>query len=351
MVAARVHARAVKSLLVAAFVVLASCGSAAALRSGPAPSPALASQAPARAAAGPSTVRNTPLQVVASGLGIPTAFAFGAGHVFESDDGNGAGTQRGGVFILSHGRGQRLPGSPSAAYGLAWHDGWLYVSAVNRLLRWGGFNGSRFTVRQTLYTQPPGASGLNGIAFGANGRLYVGVSTGPYDHGPTHKPYALDLLTFNATGSDLRVFARGIRQPWQMAFPPGSSSPFMSDLSQDQGAVKPPDFLLRVHQGDNFGFWRCNWTPGSPCGGYTRPLVAFRAHTDPMGLGIIGSRLYLAESGARYPPLVVSMNFAGHGLHTEAQGFPAAIVGLAVHAGWIYVGAGDGSVWRFRPGR
>jgi glucose/arabinose dehydrogenase len=337
MVADRVHARAVRSLLVVGLVVLALCGSAAALSS-------------SQATDGPRTAKDTPLTLVASGLGIPTSFAFGAGHMFESDDGNRAGTQPGGVFMLSHGRGVRLPGSPARAYGLAWHDGWLYVSAVNRLLRWRGFNGSRFTVQQTLYRQPPGDTGLNGIAFGANGRLYVGVSTGAYDHGPTHTPLALDLLSFNATGGDLQVFAQGIRQPWQMVFPPGSSSPFISDLSQDQGAINPPDFVLRAHQGDNFGFWRCNWTPGSPCGGFTRPLVSFRAHTDPMGLGIIGSRLYVGESGARYPPLIVSMSFAGHGIHTEARGFPAAIVGMTVHAGWIYVGAGNGQVWRFRPG-
>jgi glucose/arabinose dehydrogenase len=335
----------VKSLLVAGLMVLASCGSAGASRTIPdAPSPR------AHAAQSPHTASGRPLQLVASGLQVPTAFAFGAGHVFEADDGNHAGTVNGGVFVLSSGHARLLPGSPLHAFGLAWNHGWLYLSTFTQLLRWGAFNGSRFTVQQTLYTAPAHFSGFDGIGFGANGRLYAGVSAGDYDHGPVDTPYALDVLTFNPTGGGLRVFARGIRQPWQMAFPAGSSSPFVSDLGQDSAAANPPDFVMRAHQGDNFGYWRCNWTSLGACHGYTRPLVFLRPHTDAMGLGIIGSRLYASEYGAVYAPQVVSMNFAGHGIRTEASGFSAPIVGLGISAGRVYVGASDGRVWRFRPG-
>ena len=70
------------------------------------------------------------------------------------------------------------------------------------------------------------------------------------DHGPaTLSPHLYDILSFNANGKGLKVFASGIRQPWQMAFPKGSSSPFVSDLGQDSGAKNPPDFILRVHEG------------------------------------------------------------------------------------------------------
>ena len=46
-------------------------------------------------------------------------------------------------------------------------------------------------------------------------------------------------------GKDLKVFASGMRQPWQIAFAPGSTSPLVSDLGQDKGAKNPPDFVLQ----------------------------------------------------------------------------------------------------------
>jgi len=96
----------------------------------------------------------------ASGLGTPTAFGFGGGAVFESDAGTQADTARvatgghpstrvtrsavvkGGVYLLSHGSAKRISGSPPASFGIVWHKGTLYVSALNRLLAWSGWNGT-----------------------------------------------------------------------------------------------------------------------------------------------------------------------------------------------------------------
>ena len=52
------------------------------------------------------------------------------------------------------------------------------------------------------------------------------------DHGPAKTPYVYDILSLNANGKGIKVFATGIRQPWQMVFPAGSSSPYVSDLGQ-----------------------------------------------------------------------------------------------------------------------
>ena len=117
-----------------------------------------------------------------------------------------------------------------------------------QLLKWSGWNGTTFTKRQVLYTAPKKFQGFNGIAFGPNGRLYVGVDVGLLngnDHGPANtSPFVYDILSFKPNGKDRKVFASGIRQPWQMAFPKGSSSPFVSDLGQDKGAKNPPDLGL-----------------------------------------------------------------------------------------------------------
>jgi glucose/arabinose dehydrogenase len=150
-------------------------------------------------------------------------------------------------------------------------------------------------------------------------------------------------------GKDVKVVAKGIRQPWQMAFPTGSSSPFLTDLGQDADATNPPDFILRVHPGQNYGFPHCNWIVLSACSGLTKPFKFLAPHTDPGGLGIIGDRLYMSEFGFASPPQVVSMPLSGGALKPFLTGFVAPIVGLGAHAGWLYVGELTGQVFRVKP--
>ncbi len=296
----------------------------------------------------------------------PTSFAFGAGKVFAGDGGTeGAARPDGGVFLVGRGRATRLAGSPDFVAGLAWRRGTLYISSATvtatgetfQLLAWSGFNGTSFTRRRQIYTAPPGFDGFNGVAFGADGRLYVGVDVGltnGNDHGPASTPYLYDILSLKPNGTDLRVFASGMRQPWQLAFPRGSSSPFVSDLGQDEGAAKPPDFLLRVRRGQNYGFPACNWTALTVCHGFAKPFKTFRPHTDVMGVGILGKRLYLSEFlGHRGGSgLVVSMPIGGGRARPFIGGFDEPVVGLGVHDGWVYVGqrygGGDGLVFRVR---
>jgi glucose/arabinose dehydrogenase len=269
------------------------------------------------------------------------------------------------VFVLKGGTGTLIPGSPQFVAGLAWRKGALYVSggkitatgAKWQLQKWTGWNGTTFTSQKVIYTAPKKFQGFNGIAFGADGRLYVGVAAGLLnhnDHGPsTLSPYLYDILSFNANGKGLKVFASGIRQPWQMAFPKGSSSPYVSNLGQDKGAKNPPDFILRVHQGDNYGFPACNWTSASKCKGYTKPFQQFGPHTDLMGMVIIGKRLYMTSfagpKGKGPGGEVLSMPLKGGSTKPLLKGFVAPTVGLGGNDGWLYVGELTGQVFRVKP--
>ncbi len=294
------------------------------------------------------------VSLLAGGRTTPTAFAFGAGRVFVADGGTEDGSRAGGVFVLERGHARRLAGSPRVALGVAWRGGTLYVSALTRLLAWSGWNGSSFTRRRVLYSAPPGFTGFSGLGFGADGRLYTGVYLGTgNDHSPTRAPYAFDVLSFNSAGRDLRVVARGLRQAFQMAFPAGSSSPFMSVLGQDQPSnLNPPDFVVRIRPGQNYGFPGCNWLLSTPCRGYTRPFRFLRSHASPMGLAIIGHRLYTALFNGLDPSVgaaVASMPVSGGALRTVVTWFPAPIVGLGAHAGSLYVGEVSGRVYSVKP--
>jgi glucose/arabinose dehydrogenase len=326
---------------------------------------ALAAGKPATPPPPPTAVGGQTVTTVAAGLHVPTSFAFGKGQIFEGDGGNESGSSPGGVFDLTGATPTRLAGSPAFVAGLAWHDGSLYLSggvptgkttATWTLQKWSGWNGKAFTSRKVIWTAPKGLDGLNGIAFGPDGRLYVGADVGLLgmgDHAPASTPYVYDLLSFAATGKDMKVFATGIRQPWQIAFAPGSSDPLVSDLGQDKGAKNPLDYILSVHQGDNYGFPQCNGTIPALCGGFATPFATFSPHTDIMGLAIIGKTLYMtsfAGTGGKGPGgEVLSMPLSGGKAKPVLTGFVAPTVGLGVNAGKLYVGELTGQVFSVTP--
>jgi glucose/arabinose dehydrogenase len=329
---------------------------------------ALGAGAAAAGAAGPPPPPTAPggqtVTQVASGLKTPTTFAVGAGQVFEGDGGNTSGNKppNGGVYLLSNGQGVKLAGSPQFVSGLAWHQGALYVAGgsitkkgpVFTLQRWSGFSGTTFAKRTVIYTAPKGFAGFNGIAFAPNGRLLVGVDVGltdNNDHGPAKTPYVYDILSLKANGSGLKIFATGIRQPWQLAFAKGSNAPYVSALGQDKGAKNPPDFVLHVHQGDNYGFPKCNWTKGSPCSGYTKPFQTFAPHTDIMGMVIIGNRLYMTSFTGTTGKAgeVFSMPLTGGKLTPVVTGFVAPTVGLGTDGHSLYIGELTGQVFKVTP--
>ena len=87
-------------------------------------------------------------------------------------------TVQGGIYLPKNGKATRIPCSPPVSFGIVWRKGTLYVSALNKLLAWSGWTGSKFKKHKVLYTAPKGFPGFNGLGIGANHRLYVGVDVG-----------------------------------------------------------------------------------------------------------------------------------------------------------------------------
>jgi glucose/arabinose dehydrogenase len=310
------------------------------------------------------------LSLFASGLKNPTSFAFGDGEVFAGDSGGEQKVPNGGLYVLKGGTAIEIPKSPVFVAGTEFHHGVLYLSGAVlgktgpqfQILAWGGWNGTTFTTRKVIYTAPPKFEGFDGLAFGPDGRLYVGTDTGLLnnnDHGPASlSPYLYDILSMNTSGKELKVFATGIRQPWQFAFAPGSSSPFVSDLGQDgpKSVKNPPDFLLKVSQGQNYGFPGCSHTKDSPCASFAKPFATFAPHTDIMGVAISGGTLYLGSfdgMGGHGGGALYAMPIGGGQPKPVVTGLQAATDALAAHNGFLYVGGsteqGAGLVYRVKP--
>ena len=342
-------------------IVLATTAGAA-LTIGAGAAQAASGPPPPPTATGGQTVKQ-----IASGLQTPTSFAVGAGKVFEGDGGSESSKiPNGGVFLLSGGKGVKLPG-PQFVSGLAWHKGALYVAGGTitkkgpkwQVQRWSGFNGTKFASRKAIWTGPKGFDGTNGIAFAPNGRLLLGVDVGltnDNDHGPANKtPFLYKILSMKADGSGVQTFASGMRQPWQLAFAKGSAAPFVSDLGQNgpKSVKNPPDAVLRVKQGDDFGFPKCNFTKGSPCKSFAKPFKLFTPHTSIMGMAVIGTRLYMTSfmgPGGKGPGgEVLSMPVKGGAVKPLVTGFVAPTVGLGTNGHSLYIGELTGQIFKVTP--
>jgi glucose/arabinose dehydrogenase len=309
----------------------------------------------------PKSSNGNPVVLVASGLHTPTSFAFGGGQVFEGD--GGAETSKvpnGGVYLLRNGSAVKLPASPQFVAGLVWHSGTLYISggAITKsgpqwgVWAWSGWSGSDFSSKKQIWKAPKGFDGINGIAWAPNGRLLFGADLGltdGNDHGPaTTSPLVYDILSIKPNGKGQKVYATGMRQPWQIAFPKGSKVPFVSDLGQDKPAgIKAPDFLLKVKQGDNFGFPKCNQTVAANCKGFTKPFKQFAPHSDIMGLAPVGGTLYMTSflGTTGKAGEVFSMPINGGTPKPLLTGFVAPTVGLGTDGTNLYVGELTGQVF------
>jgi hypothetical protein len=301
-------------------------------------------------AGGPVTAAGAPMALVASGLQTVTAFAWDANTMFVGDGPSYPGNTPGGLFTIKGGTPIEVPGSPANVYGLAWHWGKLYVSTGPTIEVMSGWNGTSFASIKTIFSPPsPRFYGFNGIAFGPDGRIYagLGLKEPPYDH--TKDPYPLSqaVVSMTAAGKDLRVIARGIRQPFQLAFPQGARWPYVTDLGQDQGKI-PPDEIVIAKPGQNYGFPSCTWLVRSSCTGFTKPKFLLPKHASPMGIAASGKTLYVAlftgiGSGG-FNPEVVTLPAGGGKPTPFITDFGVQVIALAIHDGTLYVGTVNGLV-------
>jgi glucose/arabinose dehydrogenase len=129
-------------------------------------------------------------------------------------------------------------------------------------------------------------------------RLLVGVgSVGD------HKGTAGRVVSFRPDGKQAKVVAAGLRNPYGLAFIPGTHRLLITDNARDDlGAFRPPDELdladLDAPTRPHFGFPRCP----STCSG---PVAKLPPHASSDGLAVKpgpnGSTIaYIAEFGSSF---------------------------------------------------
>jgi glucose/arabinose dehydrogenase len=178
-----------------------------------------------------------------------------------------------------------------ATLGVVWHNDQLYVSTLGQVDVYTDFNGHSFGAKRVLLSGlPVGKLGFNDqLILGPDGRFYIGIAS-PTDHSPPTKPLEATIVSFNPDGSDLHIYATGVRGNSSLAFLPGTSNLFMATNQRNavsKTSATPPDQFGLVAPGSDWGYPWCWQQGGNACRGVSHPLVNDDPHAASDGLTFI----------------------------------------------------------------
>lgn len=219
--------------------------------------------------------------------------------------------------------------------GVAWRQGALYVSAVDRILRLDGIDGhlEKPPQPEVVSKRFPGEThhGWKFIAFGPDGWLYVpvGAPCNVCDRDPAR--YAA-IFRMRPDGSEIELVARGVRNTVGFDWHPESGELWFTDNGRDWlGDDVPPDELNRLARfGTHFGFPYCHGDVQDErfnqrrCAEFEPPVQKLGAHVAALGM-----RFY---TGTQFPAAYRNQVFiAEHGSwnRSEKTGYRISLVRLA----------------------
>ncbi len=221
----------------------------------------------------------------------------GEGKVYAIIDRNGDHKSDQVITIAS---GLRSPN------GVAFRDGALYVAEISRVLRFDNI--------ETRLGDPPrpvvvnasfpdnGHHGWKFIRFGPDNRLYIPVGA-PCNVCEEKDQRFASILRMAPDGSNLEIFARGVRNTVGFDWHPRTGELWFTDNGRDWlGDNQPPDELNRApREGLHFGFpyWHGKNIP-DPKHGKNRRSEEFNLPEMELGphVAALGMRFY---TGAMFP--------------------------------------------------
>ena len=181
--------------------------------------------------------------------------------------------------------------------GVAFRDGSLYVAEVSRVLRFDNIEAnlknppSPVVVNNSFPTDEH--HGWKYIAFGPDGRLYVPVGA-PCNVCEREDPRYASIMRMKPDGSELEVYARGVRNTVGFDWRPATKVLWFTDNGRDwMGDDMPPDELNRApEKGMHFGFPYCHggnipdpeYGANRSCSEFQPPAIALGPHVASLGM-------------------------------------------------------------------
>ena len=256
------------------------------------------------------------ISVFAEGLDDPRHMIEAAnGDVLVSEPGAGK------ITLLRAGKKYTFASGLNDPYGLAMHDGWLYIGDEDAVVRLPYTPGAtRATSEpQRIAPLPPGGHSTRGILFNRTGtKMYVSVGS-ESNVSAGEPPERAAILEFNPDGTGKRIFASGLRNPVGMDWEPRTASLWTAVNERDGlGEDLVPDYITEVRAGAFYGW----------------PFSYIGQHEDPRRRG---ERRDLVAR-AVVPSLLIQSHSAPLGIaFYEGVMFPAAFRGsafVALHGSW-----------------
>jgi glucose/arabinose dehydrogenase len=185
---------------------------------------------------------------------------------------------------------RRLADGFKLPLGLLYVGDTLYVSDNGTV--WRLTAGGRTAIVQGI---PTGEHSTDALALGPEGRIYLGVGS-RYNAAREADPRNATIVRFAPDGSGLEVFARGLRNPYGIAFNAADGTLWATDNGRDDLGTDVPDELNLIQPGKEYGYPDCyGRSRGSKCDGTTAPVLELDANSSSDGLAFYTGSKFPAE--------------------------------------------------------
>ena len=168
--------------------------------------------------------------------------------------------------------------APADLLGLTFVGTDLFVSYTGNVEKLTLVNGTVGSTHNVLNGLPHGRHQNDEITYGTDGFLYMGIgSIGDRTNG--EDPRSATVVRFKPDGSNFEIFAKGLRNPYGLAFDKDGNL-FATDNGPDNPAA--PDELDYVMKGGDYGF--PNYFSFPPNGsGTIGPVTTLQTHSSSDG--------------------------------------------------------------------
>jgi len=211
--------------------------------------------------------------------GMLYAVLSGAGRVVRLDASQG-------------GRTEDILDGLNRPYGLAFHDGWMYVGERTQIVRYRGPD--YFHGEVVVSDLPTGGSHWSReIVFGSDGKLYVSVGSS-CNLCEERDPRRAAVIRYEPDGTGETIVAEGLRNAAGLAVHSGTGVIWASQNERDNlGDDLPFEEINILSDGEHFGWPYC-YGDGEPnpeypdradfCATTASPALGIQAHSAPLGM-------------------------------------------------------------------
>lgn len=174
----------------------------------------------------------------------------------------------------------------------------------------------------------------NSLSFGPDGRLYFGVG-GTVQRGPEPTAYGGSILSVSPDGGDVRVFARGFDNSFDVAFNSKGQLFGGDNTTTPAGESAAPDEFNHIVAGGDYSIGDALSDPLNVDSSKQAPIATFAPHSTPTGMTIYTGRMFPAQF---FDTAFVTLWNKGEVMHVELvetrAGYQAAPAVFA--SGFLY---------------